>query len=150
MKTLIVYSSKHHMNTEKVALAIGSELGAEIRKLTDVQPGDLERFDLVGFGSGINGFDVHPELFRLVEGLAEQHSRKAFVFTTCASNKDWTAKFRTLLATKGFAVAGEFHCPGLWTPLIFRLRKGHPDETDVRSARAFAKSLEQQRSSPPS
>jgi flavodoxin len=143
MKTLIVYSSRHHMNTEKAAIAIGSELGAEVRKLTDVQPSDLERFDLIGFGSGINGFDVHAELSSFVEGLAERRGQKAFVFTTCASNKDWTVKFRSLLARKGFTVAGEFHCPGLWTPLFFRLRNGHPDSTDIKSARAFAKSMVQ-------
>ncbi|HUI73214.1 MAG TPA: flavodoxin domain-containing protein [Spirochaetia bacterium] len=143
MKTLIIYSSKHHMNTQKVASAIGSELAAEVKDLADVQPSELERFDLVGFGSGIKGFDVHPELSDLVQGLAGRHGQKAFVFTTCASNKDWTAKFRSLLAGKGFTVAGEFHCPGLWTPLIFRLRNGHPDATDIKSARAFARSLVQ-------
>jgi flavodoxin len=143
MKTLIVYSSKHHMNTEKVAVAMGSELSAEVKKLTDVKPSDLEKFDLVGFGSGINGFNVHAELFGLVEGMAKQHGQKAFVFTTCASNKDWTKKFRSLLTGKGFTVAGEFHCPGLWTPLIFRVRNGHPDATDIKSARAFAKTLVQ-------
>jgi len=129
------------MNTEKVAVAMGAELSAEVKKLSDVQPSDLERFDLVGFGSGIKGFDVHPELFGLVDGIAKRHGQKAFVFTTCASNKDWTAKFRSLLAGKGYSVAGEFHCPGLWTPLIFRLRNGHPNEADIKSARAFAKSL---------
>ncbi len=143
MKTLIVYSSKHHKNTEKVAVAMGSELSAEVKKFADLQPSDLERFDLIGFGSGINGFDVHAELSSFVQGLEERHGQKAFVFTTCASNKDWTAKFRSLLAGKGFTVAGEFHCPGLWTPLILRLRSGHPDAADLKSARAFAKSLVQ-------
>ena len=141
MKTLIVYSSKHHMNTEKVANAMGFELSAEVRKLSDVRPGDLEKFDLVGFGSGINGFDVHPELFRLLEGMAARSGQKAFVFTTCASNKDWTGKFRSFLAGKGFTVTGEFHCPGLWTPMKLKLRPGHPDETDIKNARAFARSL---------
>jgi len=129
------------MNTEKVAIAIGAELAAEVRKLADVREKDLESFDLVGFGSGIKGFDVHKELAGLVNGLAARHGQRAFVFTTCASNKDWTAKFRSLLAGKGFTVAGEFHCPGLWTPFIFKLRNGHPDATDIKSARAFAKSL---------
>jgi len=129
------------MNTEKVAVAMGSELSAEVKKVTDVQPGDVEKFDLVGFGSGINGFDVHADLFGLVEGLGERHGQKAFVFTTCASNKDCTARFRALLAGKGFAVAGEFHCPGLWTPLIFKVRRGHPDAADIDRARAFAKGL---------
>jgi flavodoxin len=141
MKTLIIYSSKHHMNTEKVAVAIGAELGAEVKKLTGVRPQDLDGFDLVGFGSGINGFNVHPELTALVTGLSERRGHSAFVFSTCASNKDWTEKFRMLLEEKGFNVLGEFHCPGLWTPLFFRIRRGHPNTSDIESARAFARSL---------
>jgi flavodoxin len=141
MKTLIVYSSKHHMNTEKIALAIGAELGAEVKKLSDARPQDLEGFDLVGFGSGINGFNVHRELTAFVAGLAGREGQKAFVFSTCASGKDWTEKFRTLLAVKGFSVAGEFYCPGLWTPLFFKVRRGHPDTADIESARAFARNL---------
>jgi flavodoxin len=129
------------MNTEKIAVAIGAELGAEVKKLTGVRPQDLDGFDLVGFGSGINGFNVHPELTALVTGLSERRGRSAFVFSTCASNKDWTEKFRMLLEEKGFNVLGEFHCPGLWTPLFFRIRRGHPNTSDIESARAFARSL---------
>lgn len=143
MKTLVIYSSKHHMNTEKTALAIGVELGADVKKLADVQPGDLDAFDLVGFGSGINGWDVHPELSELVTRLERRERQKAFIFTTCASNKDYTSKFRALLAGKGFDVVGEFHCAGLWTPLFFRIRSGHPDESDINRARAFAHGLAQ-------
>jgi len=129
------------MNTETVAQAMAAELGAEVRKLIDVRPADLAGFDLIGFGSGIEGFAVHPELASLVEGLAQQHGQRAFVFTTCASNKDCSGKFRVLLAKKGFTLAGEFHCPGMWTPLIFKVRKGHPDSADIESARAFARGL---------
>lgn len=143
MRTLIVYSSKHHMNTEKAAVAIGEELGAEVKKLSSVRPEDLDAFELVGFGSGINGFTVHPELTGLVASLAERKEQKAFVFSTCASNKDWTGKLRSQLAAKGFDVVGEFHCPGLWTPLFFKVRSGHPDGRDIESARAFARALPQ-------
>jgi len=129
------------MNTREIAAAIGSELGADVRKLSEIRPEDLDGFDLVGFGSGINGFDVHPEITALVAGLAERKGQKAFVFSTCASNKDCTTKFRTLLAAKGFSVVGEFHCPGLWTPLFFKVRRGHPDAADIENARAFAGSL---------
>lgn len=131
------------MNTEKIAVAIGAELGAEVKKLADVRPRDLDGVDLVGFGSGINGFNVHPELTALVTGLNERSGQRAFVFSTCASNKDWTEKFRALLAAKGFDILGEFHCPGLWTPLFFRIRRGHPDAVDIEKARAFARSLAQ-------
>ena len=124
-------------------MAIGTELGADVKELADVRPGDLDAFDLVGFGSGINGFNVHPELSAFVTHLAEREGRKAFVFTTCASNKDWTSKFCALLAGKGFNVVGKFHCPGLWTPLFLRIRSGHPDESDIKRARAFAHGLPQ-------
>jgi len=141
MKVLITYSSKHHMNTEKVALAMGAEFGAEIKKPADTRPEDPDGLDLVGFGSAINGYDVHRDLTAMVSGLADRNGQKAFVFSTCASNKDWTGKFRTLLAAKGFKVVGEFHCPGLWTPLFFKVRRGHPDATDIENARTFARGL---------
>ncbi len=87
MRTIIVYSAKHHMNTEKVAQAIAGELKAEARKVTDVKPADLDGFALLGFGSGINGFDVHPEMHALVDDLGEAKGRRAFLFSTCASRK---------------------------------------------------------------
>ena len=141
MKSLVIYSSKHHMNTEKTAMAIAAELGAEVRKLAEVRQEDLDGPALVGFGSGINGFTVHPELSAFLKKVAPRKGQKAFVFSTCASNKDWTSKFRMLLAAKGFDVVGEFHCSGLWTPLFFKIRSGHPDKNDIESARSFARSL---------
>ena len=144
MKTLIIYSSKHHLNTEKIALAIGAELEARVKRLADARREDLEGHDLVGFGSGVNGFDVHPELTAMVRGLADRNGQRAFVFTTCASNKDWTGKIRTLLAEKGFSVEGEFHCGGLWTPGLLKVRSGHPNAADLEAARVFARSLRRQ------
>jgi len=112
MKTIVVYSSKHHMNTEKVAQAIAGELKAEVRKVTDVRPQDLDGFDLVGSGSGINGFDVHPEMHALVDGLGDAKGRRAFLFSTCASRRVWTGKLREKLSAKGYPVVSEFCCAG--------------------------------------
>ena len=141
MKTIIVYSSKHHMNTEKVALAIAGELKAEARKVTEVKPADLDGFELIGLGSGINGFDVHPEMHALVESLGEAKGRKTFLFSTCASRKVWTGKLREKLVAKGFPVLDEFCCAGLWTPGLIQVRKGHPSADDIDAARAFARKL---------
>jgi len=140
-KTIIVYSSKHHMNTEKVAQAIAGELKADIRKVTEVKPGDLTGYELIGFGSGINGFDVHPEMHALADGLGEARGCKAFLFTTCASRKPWTAKLREKLAAKGYNIIGEFCCAGLWTPGVVQVRKGHPNAEDLENARTFARNL---------
>lgn len=141
MKTLILYSSKHHLNTEKIATAMGAELGAELKRVADAAPQDLDGFDLVGFGSGINRSNVYPELSALIGRVSERGGQRAFVFSTCASNRDWTEKFRALLSARGFRVVGEFHCPGLWTPLFFKVRRGHPSESDMADARAFARNL---------
>jgi flavodoxin len=141
MKTLIVYGSKHHRNTEKIAWAIGAELEAEVKDTTETRAADLDGCDLVGFGSGIDAFDVYPELTALVRGLGDRKGQKAFVFSTCASNKDCTRKFQALLATKGFELVGEFHCPGQWTPLFFKIRGDHPDTTDLANAVTFARGL---------
>lgn len=141
MKSIIVYSSKHHMNTEKVAVAMAAVLGAELRRVADVRPGELRDYDLVGFGSGINGFDVHPEITALARDLPEGAVKRAFVFSTCASRRDWTGRLRQVLADKGITVAGEFHCAGLWTPGPVSVRKGHPDEADLEAARVFARGL---------
>jgi flavodoxin len=141
MKTIVVYSSKHHMNTEKVAQAIAGELKAEARKVSELKPQDLDGFDLVGFGSGINAFDVHPEMHALVDSLGEAKGRKAFLFSTCASRKVWTGKLREKLVAKGFSVVDEFFCAGLWTPGLIQVRKGHPSAEDLDAARAFARKL---------
>jgi flavodoxin len=141
MKTLIIYSSRHQMNTEKVALAMAREIGATVKKLADAKPEDLDGFDLVGFGTGIEKFDVHTEIKAFVAGLPEKPGRKAFIFCTCASGKDWMARFRDVVAGRGFQIADTFISTGEWAPGLFTLRKGHPDEADLAAARAFARGL---------
>ena len=53
MKTVIVYTSVHHQNTEKVAKVMAEELEADLVPTMEGQPGMLAACDLVGFGSGI-------------------------------------------------------------------------------------------------
>jgi flavodoxin len=42
MKTLIVYASVHHQNTEKAAKVIAAELEADLVSVGHVQPGALK------------------------------------------------------------------------------------------------------------
>jgi flavodoxin len=60
MKTLIVYASVHHMNTEKVAKVIAEELGADLVPVGQAQL-DTSAYDLIGFGQGfIGGRFIRP------------------------------------------------------------------------------------------
>ena len=60
MKTLIVYASVHHKNTEKVAKVIAEELGAALVPVGQAQL-DTSAYDLIGFGQGfITGRFIRP------------------------------------------------------------------------------------------
>ena len=54
MKTLIVVYSYHHNNTLKVAEAMAKQLEAEIKTPQQTNPEEPEKYDLVGFGAGID------------------------------------------------------------------------------------------------
>lgn len=55
MKTLIIYKSYHHMNTEKVAKVMAETLNATLAKVEDGRPEELANYDLIGFGSASTG-----------------------------------------------------------------------------------------------
>ena len=71
MKTLIVYTSIHHQNTEKVAKVIEEELEADLVPIGKAQPHTLAAYDLIGFGSGIYFMKPHKTLLHFVETLPE-------------------------------------------------------------------------------
>jgi flavodoxin len=142
MRTLIVYESYHHMNTERIARAMAEALGATLAKPPGVGPGSLAGYDLVGFGSGIYFGRHHKELLALVKRLPQQQGRAAFIFSTSGAARDQHGRLKKAMAKKGFDIKGEFACRGfdtfglLW--LVGGIQKGKPDEGDVERARAFA------------
>ncbi len=82
MKTLIVYASVHHQNTEKGAKVMAEELGADLVPVNQAQPETLTEYDLIGFGSGIYGGEFHQTLVQFVERFPIV-DKQAFVFSTC-------------------------------------------------------------------
>ena len=87
MKTMIVYTSVHHQNTEKVAKVMAEELEADIVQIAKAQPETLATYDLIGFGSGIYFGKHHKTLLQFVETLPPVTQKKAFVFSTCGDGK---------------------------------------------------------------
>jgi flavodoxin len=144
LKTLIIYKSVHHGNTEKVAKAMAAVLDAKLAQPEEVDPASLAEYDLVGFGSGIYMGKHHKTLLGLA-GRLPQQSKAAFVFSTGGSRKNQQKALLELLRQKGFAIKGEFTCAGFDTfgpfKLVGGLKKGHPDAKDLEDARAFARGL---------
>jgi len=114
MRTLIIYISYSHGNTEKVAQAIGEVLNAELRSPASVSHEHIKEFDLIGFGSGNYYGKFDARLTDLVENLPKMNGKKAFIFSTSGRDvKNAHDPFRRLLLSKEFKVIGEFNCKGM-------------------------------------
>jgi flavodoxin len=145
MKTLIIYTSVHHQNTEKVAKVMAEELQADLVPTMEAQPGTIGSYDLVGFGSGIYFGKHHKTLLRFVETIPPVTQKEVFVFSTSGDGKIHHAALKEKLVSRGFAVVDEFCCKGWDTvgplKLFGGINKGRPDENDLAAARAFARGL---------
>lgn len=146
MRSVIVYTSVHHGNTEKVARAMAGPLGAEVARAAEATPETIASADLVGFGSGIFFSNHHKTLLAFAEGLPHRPGGRAFVFSTSGrGGTGFHRKLKGILAAKGYTVVGEFACKGWDTYSIFKyiggLNKGRPDGDDLEAAAAFARGL---------
>ncbi|AFM15998.1 flavodoxin [Mycolicibacterium chubuense NBB4] len=150
MKSLIVCVSISNGNTRRVADRIALELGAEVVEPEAVDVDSLGDYDLVGFGSGIYFFAVHPRLWRLIGRLpAAGKGARAFTFFTSGGAAppllDYAGPMRRRLERKGFDVVGSFSCRGV--DLVGPLRrfgginKGRPNAHDLELAGDFARCL---------
>lgn len=146
-KTLLVYESVHHRNTARVAREMASVLGADSCSPAECPYSRLADYELLGIGSGVYYGRVHDELWRWVRGLPDAHPGRSRVFIFTTSGLPFLARFwhrpvKSVLAEKGYEIAGEFSCRGFdtWGPLWLTggLNRRHPDDRDLRRARDFA------------
>ncbi|HNX14286.1 MAG TPA: flavodoxin family protein [Oscillospiraceae bacterium] len=159
MKTIIIVSSYHHKNTEKVAKRIAEVLGAQVVSPQQIKPLELQDYDLIGFGSGIYDAKHHLKLLELADHLPPSKGKRVFLFSTDGMPRA-LVKSETMLAdkmredhktlreklqAKGYVVAGEFGCAGFNTNSLLKLfggiNKGRPNENDLSLSEAFARKL---------
>jgi len=136
MKILLVAYSYHHNNTEKVAKVFARVLEAEIKTPEQTDPGEVQEYNLVGFGSGIFGAKHHRLLLDLADRLPQVTDRRAFIFSTSAiMGEDKVAEdhstLREKLQSKGYVIVDEFACRGFNTNSFLRylggMNKGRPN-----------------------
>ena len=148
MKSLILYTSVHHQNTEKVAKVMAEELGADLVSIGQVQPETLTAYDLIGFGSGIYYMKFHKTLLEFVGVLPIVTEKRAFIFSTSGDGGIQShAALKEQLVNRGFSIVGDFSCNGwdTWGPLklVGGTNKGRPNEEDLQEARVFARGLKE-------
>jgi flavodoxin len=152
MKALMIYVSVHHGNTEKVAKVMANVLGADLLQVRQVDASMLDRYDLIGFGSGIYFGKHHESLLDFVDRLPVGRNKKGFIFSTSGLRKiplvhDFDKPLTRRLQRKGFDIIGEFSCRGLdtyrATKLVGGVNKGRPDANDLKQAEDFARGLKE-------
>jgi flavodoxin len=158
LKCLLVVYSYHHNNTQKVAEVFAKVLDAEIKPPQQTNPEELQNYDLVGFGSGIDSGKNYPELLDFASKLPQVANKKAFVFSTSGMPvgvsgqqkvEEYTSKchsaLKETLQSKGYTVVDEFGCAGFNNNKFLKyfggINKGRPNEEDLKHAEAFAEKL---------
>ena len=148
MQSLLVCYSYHHNNTEKIAYVFAKVLNAQIKTPQQINPDELQDYNLIGFGSGIYGAQHHKVLLDLVDKLPHVNDRKAFIFST--SGTKWEADknhslLREKLQSKGYLIVDEFTCLGFNTNSFMKylggMNKGRPNAQDLKQAEEFAQNL---------
>lgn len=148
MKCLIIYKSIHHGNTKKIAEVLAKELKAQLLEVEKFEINDFEKFDLIGFGSGIYLWRHHSKLLKLVDKLPYM-KKNVFIFSTSGAHfRDFKKNHKILrkkLLTKGYKIIGEFNCLGWDTfgplKILGGINKGHPNLADFKKAQKFAKRI---------
>lgn len=152
MKSLLVVFSYHHNNTEKIAKVIARVLDAKIKKPQQVDPEELQEYDLIGFGAGIDDGKHYKPVLDLADRIPQVDNKKAFIFSTSALTGEKKAAedhstLREKLESKGYIIVDEFQCKGFNTNSFMRffggMNKGRPNAEDLKNAEEFAQNLKQ-------
>ena len=144
-KMAIVYVSKHHGNTENLIKGIAELTGAEAYPLSDAYGRDFSEYGLIGFASGIYGFDVDPKLAEYAFKMDKLPSKAFLIYTSGTGQEKFGKPFLDRLKRQGYEIEGFYHCRGYNTFGPFKLiggtSKGHPDDGDIRLGAEFVKKL---------
>lgn len=149
-KALIIYYSQYRHNTEKIARLFAEKIDCEIINIKELKNPNyihVEKYDLIGFGSGVYKESVSPKLINLVEQL-NLKGKSVFIFSTSGSGmKFYNYSLIRKLKAKGAVITGSFSCKGSFTAREFtsnkifdfmgRLSEGHPNDKDLKRAEKF-------------
>lgn len=77
-KCLFIVYSYHHNNTHKVAEQFSKVLGSKIVTPQHIVLEELDEYDLLGFGAGIDSGKHYKPLLDLADNLPEGNRKKVF------------------------------------------------------------------------
>ena len=145
MKTAIIHASVHHENTKKLVDHVAKMCDVTLIDAQKVKKESLSEYDLIGFASGIFYTRFHPSVLDFAKDNLPE-GKNVFFMATAGNPID--RNFHTIeeVAKKKHAkVIGRFQCKGFDTfgplKILGGIKKGHPNEDDLKDAVAFFKKL---------
>lgn len=147
MKSLIVYYSNYNQNTEKIAKVFAKKINADLMNIKETKEINIDKYNLIGFGSGVYKENLSPKIFKIAEKLSLT-DKNIFVFSTSGIGaKFYNKKLIKLLRSKGGLCKGSFACKGSFDNkslcnirifnILSKFAAGHPNESDVNKAEEF-------------
>jgi flavodoxin len=149
---LLILYSYHHNNTEKVANVIAKVFDAKVKTPLQTDPDELQDYDLIGFGAGIDSGKHYKPMLDLADKLPQIIDKNAFIFSTAALTGDKKRDedhsiLREKLESKGYVIVDEFQCKGFNTNSFMKyfggMNRGRPNSKDLKNAEEFAQNLKQ-------
>lgn len=125
-------------------------LHSDLTHPDNIDPKDIQNYDLVGFGAGIDSGKHYKPILQLADELPMVKGKHAFIFSTSAMVgekkmvSDHSA-LRNILLSKGYVIVDEFHCKGHNSNSFLKyfggMNKGRPNAEDLQEAKHFAQNL---------
>ena len=146
MKSIVVYYSKSG-NTQKIAQAVATGMGALAKKIEEVKPGELAAYDVMAFGSPVHNGAPDKVVSDFISQLPDLKGKKAAFFCTksLSGDKSATASVQKTLEAKGAVFLGGFCAIG-WSRFFANfgpriIHRGHPNVKELSAAEAFGRGL---------
>ena len=134
MKYAVRYYTKTG-NTKKLAEAIAGALGVEALPISEPV---TEPVDILFLGNSYYAFSIDPEVRKFIQSLDKEKVGSIANFGSAAMLNSTYKKVKAEADKVGIPMQEkEFHCRGEFKGV----HKGRPNEGDVASAVAFAKSF---------
>ena len=134
MKYAVRYYTKTG-NTKKLAEAVAGALGVEALPISEPV---TEPVDILFLGNSYYAFSIDPEVRKFIQSLDKEKVGSIANFGSAAMLNSTYKKVKAEADKVGIPMQEkEFHCRGEFKGV----HKGRPNEVDIASAVAFAKSF---------
>ena len=134
MKIAVRYYTKTG-NTKRLAEAVAAAVGVQALPLSAPLE---EPVDILFLGNSYYAFNIDPEVKAFLQGLKKEQVGKLVNFGSAAMLNSTYKKVKAEADKAGVPMdEREFHCKGEFKGL----HKGRPNEEDLASAAAFARSI---------